>query len=129
MQRLQFGQIPRDGDPVGAAEHATRAAYLICDQGDRYVQVAAIRQLAVTIGPVEPALAAELLGVADGLLPEVRVIARDAIADARLREDLRDALGADDLEELMAVGGRHDTRTVYATVERALHTMRTARSV
>ena len=60
----------RDDDPDTAAEHATRAAYLIRDQGDRYVQAAGVRQLAVMVGPGRPHdLAAALLGVADALLP------------------------------------------------------------
>ena len=62
------------------------------------------------VGPVDPPLAAELLGVADGLVPEVRVIARDEIADARLREDLVDALGADEMAALVARGRRYDVR-------------------
>ena len=72
------------------------------------------------IGPVDPPLAAELLGVADGLVPEVRVIARDEIADAQLREDLVEALGADEMAALVARGRRYDVRALYATLDRAL---------
>jgi hypothetical protein len=117
----------REGDTAAAADHATRAAYLIRDQGDRYVQAAAMRQLAAIIGGVDPPLAAELLGVAEGLLPELRVMKRDEIADARLREDLRDTLGGDRLTDLIARGRVYDVHTVYATVGRALERMRTVR--
>ena len=116
----------RDGDPDTAAEHATRAAYLIRDQGDRYVQAAGVRQLAVIVGSVDPTLSAELLGVADALLPEMRVIARDAVADAQLREDLRDALGAEKVADLIAKGSRLDPRAMYTIVEGALERIRSA---
>jgi predicted ATPase/pimeloyl-ACP methyl ester carboxylesterase len=119
----------RDGDYATAAEHASRAAFLIRDQGDRYVQAASIRQLAAIIGAIDHPLAAELLGIADGLVPEVRVIARDEIADARLRADLIEMLGADEVAALIASGRRHDTRTVYATVDRAIRRIRAGRSV
>ena len=114
----------RDGDAATAADHATRAAYLIRDQGDRYVQAAGVRQLAVIVGSVDPVISAELLGIADALLPEMRVIARDAAADAQLREDLHDALGADRLADLVAQGRRGDPRDMYGTVERALDRIR-----
>ena len=114
----------RDGDAATAADHATRAAYLIRDQGDRYVQAAGVRQLAVIVGSVDPVISAELLGIADALLPEMRVIARDAAADAQLREDLCDTLGADRLADLVAQGRRGDPRDMYGTVERALDRIR-----
>ncbi len=71
-------------------------------------------------------LAAELLGVAEALLPQLRVMARDEVADARLRAELDDALGPDKVADVIDRGRRHDTRTVYATVERALEKIRTA---
>ena len=117
----------RDGDGPTAAEHATHAAFLIRDQGDRYVQAASIRQLAAIIGAVDLPLAAELLGIADGLVPEVRVIARDEVADQQLRANLVEVLGADDMEALIERGRRLDTRAVYATVDRALRQMHTRR--
>ena len=116
----------RDDDPDTAAEHATRAAYLIRDQGDRYVQAAGVRQLAVMVGTVDPAVAASLLGIADSLLPVMRVIARDAVADEQLREDLQGALGAEKVADLIAKGSREDPRAMYATVERALERIRSA---
>jgi hypothetical protein len=88
------------------------------------VQAAGVRQLAVTVGSVDPVISAELLGIADALLPEMRVIARDAVADAQLREDLREALGADRLADLVAQGRRGDPRDMYGTVERALDRIR-----
>jgi hypothetical protein len=117
----------RDRDPPTAAAHAASAAALIRDQGDRYVQAAAIRQLAVTVGTVDPALAAELVGIADALLPEMRVIARDEAADERLRAVLADALTPTRLADLLARGRRDDARQIAATVERALHVIGTTR--
>jgi hypothetical protein len=117
----------RDGDYPTAAEHAVQAASLIRDQGDRYVQAASTRQLAVIVGPVDPGLAAELLGVADGLVPEVRVIARDELADTQLREELVETLGADEVAALVARGRRYDVRAVYATLERAFERIRAGR--
>jgi predicted ATPase/pimeloyl-ACP methyl ester carboxylesterase len=114
----------RAGDAATAADHASRAAHLIRDQGDRYVQAAGVRQLAVTIASVDLTLSAELLGAAEAILPELRVIARDAAADARLRAELHDALGADKVADLVAGGRRQDVRSIYATVERALERMR-----
>ena len=70
----------RDGDRAVATDHAAQAAILIRDQGDRYVQATSMRQLAVIIGSVDRAVAAELLGIAEALVPEVRVSARDAAA-------------------------------------------------
>jgi hypothetical protein len=113
----------RAGDYGGASAHATRAAALIRDQGDRYVQAASIRQLAAIIGAGDGPLAAELLGVADGLVPGVRVIARDELADSRLRADLAARLGEDEVAALVARGRSHDTRALYATVDRALRQM------
>ena len=100
----------RGGDYAGASAHATRAATLIRDQGDRYVQAASIRQLAAIIGAVDGRLAAELLGIADGLVPGVRVIARDEVADTRLRVDLVEQLGEEEVAALVARGRSHDTR-------------------
>jgi predicted ATPase/DNA-binding winged helix-turn-helix (wHTH) protein/class 3 adenylate cyclase len=117
----------RDGDYEAAAEHAARAAALIRDQGDRYVQAASMRQLAAIVGSVDAPLGAELLGIADGLVPEVRVIARDEVADARLREELVATLGADDVAALVARGRRDDVRAVSATVDRALRQIRAGR--
>jgi predicted ATPase len=117
----------RDGDAEAAADHATQAAYLVRDHGDRYVQAASVRQLAVIISRVDTTLAAELLGVAEALLPERRVMARDEVADTRLRAELHDVLGVDKTEDLVAAGRRHDVHTIYATVERALAVMRSAR--
>jgi hypothetical protein len=117
----------RDGDARTAADHATEAAALVRDQGDRYVQAASVRQLAVIVSRVDLTLAAELLGVAEALLPERRVMARDEAADTRLRGELYDALGPDKTEDLVARGRRHDVRSIYATVERALDVMRSAR--
>jgi predicted ATPase len=116
----------RDGDPATAERYARRAAYLIRDHGDRYVQAAGVRQLAAIVGSVDLTLAAELLGVAEALLPERRVIARDELADIRLRDDLDDALGADKVADLVARGRRQDVRGIYATVDRALDRIRTA---
>ncbi len=114
----------REGDYEAAAEHATRATSLIRDQGDRYVQAASVRQLAALIGSVEPLLAAELLGVADGLVPEVRVIARDEIADSRLRAHLVDTLGAAEMASVVDRARRYDTRVANATIDRALRVIR-----
>ena len=97
--------------------------YLIRDQGDRYVQAASMRQLAVLVGDVDALLAAELLGIASVLVPEMRVIKRDEIADERLRAALAEQLGAGELDARMAQGGRLDVRGIYATVERALRAM------
>jgi hypothetical protein len=116
----------RDGDSATAERYARRAAYLIRDHGDRYVQAAGVRQLAAIVGSVDLTLAAELLGVAEALLPERRVIARDELADIRLRADLDDALGADKVADLVARGRRQDVRGIYATVDRALDRIRTA---
>jgi hypothetical protein len=85
-----------------------------------------MRQLAVVVGGVDLMVAAELLGVAEALLPELRVIARDEVANARLRTELRDALGVEKVADLIARGRRHDIRGVYATVDRALERIRTA---
>jgi hypothetical protein len=56
----------------------------------------------------------------------MRVIARDAVADAQLREDLRDALGAEKVADLIAKGSRLDPRAMYAIVEDALERIRSA---
>jgi hypothetical protein len=92
----------------------------------RGVVDAGVRQLAAIVGSVDLTLAAELLGVAEALLPERRVIARDELADIRLRDDLDDALGADKVADLVARGRRQDVRGIYATVDRALDRIRTA---
>jgi hypothetical protein len=114
----------RDGDREKAAQHATEAANLIRDQGDRYVQATSMRQLAVIIGPVDKELAAEIIGIAESLIPQVRVGARDAAAGTRLRTELLDSLGEDRFAELVARGRRSDPATMYATVGRALAQMR-----
>ena len=113
----------RAGDRATAAAHERAAVYLIRDQGDRYVQAASMRQLAVLVGDVDALLAAELLGIASVLVPEMRVIKRDEIADKRLRAALAEQLGAGELDARMAQGGRLDVRGIYATVERALRAM------
>ena len=117
----------RDGDFAAAADHAAAAAFLIRDQGDRYVQAASMRQLATLVGTVDAPLAAELLGIADSLVPEVRVIARDEIAGARLRADLDAVLDPEELAGLVERGRRSDSRMAYATVERALRRVRRGR--
>jgi predicted ATPase/class 3 adenylate cyclase/DNA-binding winged helix-turn-helix (wHTH) protein/esterase/lipase len=114
----------RDGDTATAVDHATQAAYLIRDQGDRYVQATSIRQLAVLLGGIDPTGAAELLGIADALVPDARVSARDAAAGTRLRADLLDSLGADAFAAAFERGRRRDTVAMYATVSRALNAMR-----
>jgi predicted ATPase/class 3 adenylate cyclase/DNA-binding winged helix-turn-helix (wHTH) protein len=114
----------REGDHEDAAEHAMQAALLIRDQGDRYVQATAIRQLAVLVGSIDDALAAELLGIADALVPHARVSARDAAAGTQLRTSLLAALGTDRFDECVARGQRADTATMYATVDRAIALMR-----
>jgi predicted ATPase/class 3 adenylate cyclase len=116
----------REGDTATAVDHATQAAYLIRDQGDRYVQATSIRQLAVLLGGIDPTRAAELLGIADALVPDARVSARDAAAGARLRADLLDHLGADAFAAVFERGRRLDLVAMYATVSRALNAMRDA---
>jgi hypothetical protein len=100
------------------------AARLIRDQGDRYVQATSLRQLAVIVGSVDHELAAEIIGNAESLVPEVRVSARDAAAGTRLRTELLDSLGEDRYIELVERGRRADTASMYATVDRALARMR-----
>jgi predicted ATPase len=117
----------REGDGPTAADHAGLVAALIRDQGDRYVQAAATRQFAVLIGRVDLPLAAELLGIADALLPEVRVMARDEIAGDRLRAELLQSLGADALAASLDRARRYDARAVYGIVDRALAVMRAER--
>jgi predicted ATPase/DNA-binding SARP family transcriptional activator len=116
----------REGDSATAAEHALRAGELIRDQGDRYVQAAAMRQLAVMVGDVDAALAAELLGVADGIVPGIPVLARDAAAVARLQDRLEDELGADQLQALALKGRRTDARAAYAVASRGIMRLRDA---
>jgi hypothetical protein len=113
----------REGNYATAAAHAAEAALLIRDQGDRYVQAASITQFAVLLGEYDPALAAELLGVADAIVPQIRVIARDQMAQANLRAALGKALGPDEFRACLARGKRHDARGAYATVERGLQRM------
>jgi hypothetical protein len=113
----------RAGDRIAAAAHERAAVYLIRDQGDRYVQAASMRQLAVLVGDVDALLAAELLGIASVLVPEMRVIKRDEIADERLRMDLAERLGTAELDACLAKGSRLDVRGIYATVERALQAL------
>jgi hypothetical protein len=88
------------------------------------VQAAAMRQLAVIVGDVDAALAAELLGVADGIVPGIPVIARDVAAVARLREQLQHSLGADALEDLVQQGRRTDARAAFEMAERGIARMR-----
>jgi hypothetical protein len=114
----------RAGDRATAAEHAARAAYLIRDQGDRYVEATSIRQLAVLVGSVDHPLAAELLGIADGLVPNARVSARDAAAGTRLRTTLLESLGNDGFAEHTERGRRYDVTTRYATIDRAVRSLR-----
>jgi hypothetical protein len=114
----------RAGDRETAFDHATQAAYLIRDQGDRYVQATSIRQLAVIVGDEHPEIAAELLGAADGLVPEIRVSARDAAAGTQLRAALRKHLGADRFVDFVDRGRRADTPSMYTTVDRALRSIR-----
>jgi predicted ATPase/DNA-binding winged helix-turn-helix (wHTH) protein len=114
----------RAGDGPSAATHAAMAARLIRDQGDRYVQATSLRQLAVIVGSVDHELAAEIIGNAESLVPEVRVSARDAAAGTRLRTELLDSLGEDRYIELVERGRRADTASMYATVDRALARMR-----
>jgi predicted ATPase/DNA-binding SARP family transcriptional activator len=116
----------REGDSATAAEHALRAGELIRDQGDRYVQAAAMRQLAVMVGDVDATLAAELLGVADGIVPGIPVLARDAAAVARLQDRLEDELGADRLQSLALKGRRTDARAAYAVASRGIMRLRDA---
>jgi predicted ATPase len=115
----------RAGDGATAAAHAGKAARLIRDQGDRYVQATSMRQLAVIIGSFDHPLAAEILGIADSLVPEVRVSARDAAAGTRLRTQLLESLGTERFAELLARGRRANAAIMYATVGRALAEMRT----
>jgi hypothetical protein len=113
----------RAGDREAAYDHAAQAAYLIRDQGDRYVQATSVRQLAVIIGDENPELAAELLGAADGLVSEIRVSARDAAAGIQLRQNLEAALG-DRFAELVDRGRRADAVHMYSTVDAALRQIR-----
>jgi predicted ATPase len=117
----------RAGDRETAATHATQAAYLIRDQGDRYVQATSIRQLAVIMGDEDTEIAAELLGIADSLVPAARMSARDYEAGVELRAMLERTLGAR-YDELLDRGRRQDVSTMYATVQRALNRMRTGHS-
>ncbi|HVJ95384.1 MAG TPA: hypothetical protein VNC41_00975, partial [Acidimicrobiia bacterium] len=113
----------RAGDREAAFDHAAQAAYLIRDQGDRYVQATSVRQLAVIVGDENPEVAAELLGAADGLVSEIRVSARDAAAGAQLRQKLEAALG-DRFAELVDRGRRADAVRMYSTVDAALRQIR-----
>jgi hypothetical protein len=113
-----------EGDGPLAARHAAEAARLIRDQGDHYVQAAAMRQLAVIVGDVDAALAAEMLGAADGIVPGIPVIARDVAADERLRERLREVLGAEMFESLLDRGRRNDARAAFEMAERGIERMR-----
>jgi predicted ATPase/DNA-binding SARP family transcriptional activator len=110
----------RAGDARAAAEHAMRAGELIRDQGDRYVQAAAMRQLAVMVGDVDAELAGELLGVADGIIPGIPVIERDVRATEELHERLVQQLGDRALEALMQRGRRTDARAVFAVARRGI---------
>jgi predicted ATPase/DNA-binding SARP family transcriptional activator len=114
----------REGDAETAAHHATLAGLLIRDQGDRYVQAAAMRQLAVMVGDVDAGLAAELLGVADGIVPGIPVLARDAAAVARLQDHLEVELGAEGLQAHALRGRRTDARAAYSVAQRGIAALR-----
>ena len=114
----------RAGDHDAAAEHASQAANLIRNQGDQYVQATSIRQLAVIVGSIDHPLAAELLGIAESLVSDARVSARDAAAGTRLRTVLLESLGTDGFAEHVDRGRRCDAPAMYATVDRALRRMR-----
>jgi predicted ATPase/DNA-binding SARP family transcriptional activator len=116
----------REGDAATAAVHAAEAGKLIRDQGDRYVQAAAVRQLAVMVGDVDPALAAELLGVADAILPGIPVLARDAAAVTRLQDRLEELLGAEQLQTLALRGRRTDARSSFGVAQRGIRALRDA---
>lgn len=116
----------RDGDAEAAGVHAAEAGRLIRDQGDRYVQAAAMRQLAVMVGDVDASLAASLLGVADSIIPGIPVIARDAAAVAQLRERLVDALGADELDRLVQQGSTTPPREAYQLAQQGIAAIRGA---
>jgi hypothetical protein len=83
-----------------------------------------MRQLAVIVGDVDAALAAEMLGAADGIVPGIPVIARDVAADERLRERLREVLGAEMFESLLDRGRRNDARAAFEMAERGIERMR-----
>ena len=107
----------RDGDFAAAADHAASAAFLIRDQGDRYVQAASVRQLATLIGTVDAPLAAELLGIADGLVPEVASSHVTKSPVNICRAELDAALDPEELAGLVERGRRSDSRMAYATVD------------
>jgi predicted ATPase/DNA-binding SARP family transcriptional activator len=119
----------RDGDAATAAHHAALAGEAIRDQGDRYVQATAMQQLAVIVGDVDPALAAELLGVADSIVPGIPILARDAAAVALLEQRLHERLPADVVESRRAQGRRADPRGAYVLAGQGIEAMRTAAGV
>jgi hypothetical protein len=83
-----------------------------------------MRQLAVIVGDVDASLAAELLGVADGIVPGIPVLARDAAAVSRLEERLHEQLTEDDIEALRQRGRHTDARAAYTVAQRGITTMR-----
>jgi predicted ATPase/DNA-binding SARP family transcriptional activator len=116
----------REGDAATAAEHAARAGELIRDQGDRYVQATAMQQLAVIVGDVDAALAAELLGVADSIVPGIPILARDAAAVAQLEQRLQEQLPADVVDARREQGRRADPRGAYTLASQGIAAMRSA---
>ena len=100
----------RAGDGSTASGMPAESARFIREQGDRYVQAASMHQLAALVGTVDPYGAAGLLGIADALLPEMRVTARDERNGHALRRDLEAVLGRDELDVAIARGRRLDTR-------------------
>jgi hypothetical protein len=85
-----------------------------------------MRQLAVIVGDIDTALAAELLGVADAIVPGISVIARDAAAVAELEERLGHQLPPEELDELRQRGRRTDARAAYTIASRGIAEMRSA---
>jgi predicted ATPase/DNA-binding winged helix-turn-helix (wHTH) protein len=114
----------RAGDRTAAADYTARAIELVRSQGDRYVQATAMHQLAVLAGSVDPALAAEILGIGESLVPDVRLSARDAAAVTRLRAELLEGLGADRFAEYVDRGRHAEANSVRATMDRAVDRLR-----
>jgi predicted ATPase/DNA-binding winged helix-turn-helix (wHTH) protein len=113
----------RRGDWATAARHAARAATLLNEQGDRPVQAVAFRQLALIVGPLDPELAAQLLGTAHAMLPKLHGLARDEADERRLRAHL-DAVLGERAGALVAQGARLDTTARLGVAERALRRMK-----
>jgi predicted ATPase/DNA-binding SARP family transcriptional activator len=117
----------RDGEAIVAAEHAALAGEVIRAQGDRYVQAAAMRQLAVIVGDVDAPLAAELLGVADAIVPGIPVLARDVRAVTQLTARLEKDLGPEQFESIVQQGRRTDARAAFVTAQRGITRIRRGR--